>query len=218
MKSLLTTIKKEILTIAKGSLVVLVLLGGAAAAATFTQPSQSPPGGNVEVPINASATAQAKAGNFAANALYGKWVQGGTGLCIKDDCRTAWPEGGGGGTDLGSCKIDTKIVYASDGGTTGFAHGTTGSTPGNTLGNRCYSYLTNEEAQQNWTLISFDNCPGVQGNDCAGTGYCAFVRLSCDGGVTVRRGDTTRNVQPAGSSGSGGGGGGGNPNVNVNEL
>jgi len=213
MKALLKSVVTEVSLIAKVALIAVLIMGGAAFAANFTDPTQSPPNGNVEAPINVGSTAQAKAGNFGANAIAGQWVQGVTGLCIGSDCRSAWPEGGdGGGTDLSTCDIDTKIIYASNGGTTKFAHNYTGSTPGPELGNQCYNYLTTAEANENWTLIGFDNCPGVQGKDCAGTGYCSFIRLSCSDGVEVQKGETTRQVQPSsGGSGGGGGGGGNNP-------
>lgn len=219
MKALLKSVVTEVSLIAKVSLIAVLVMGGVAFAANFTQPTQSPPNGNVEAPVNVGSTAQAKAGNFAAAAVAGQWVQGLTGLCIGSDCREEWPSGGdGGGTDLESCTIDTKIVYSRSSGTTAFAHPTTGSTPGDTLGTNCYNYLTNAEAAENWTLIGFDNCPGVQGKDCAGTGYCSFIRLSCSDGVEVQKGVTTRQVQPSSGSGGGGGGGGGGSNPFTPEL
>ena len=177
-------------------------MGGAVYAANFTQPTQTPPGGNVDAPVNVGATAQAKAVGFGASSLTASIVKGLNEVCIGDDCRDVWPSGGSGdGTDLGSCKIDTKVVYARNSGTTGFAHPTIGTTQGDTLGSLCYNYLTQAEKDQSWTLVSFDNCPGVQGKDCAGAGYCAFMRLSCSDGVTVQNGVTTHQEQPATSGG-----------------
>jgi len=214
MKALLKSVVTEVSLVAKVALIAVLIMGGAAFAANFTDPTQSPPNGNVEAPINVGSTAQAKAGNFGANAIAGQWVQGVTGLCIGSDCRSAWPEGGGGGgTDLGTCTLDTKIVHSQSEGTVRFTDNHTGSTPGAELGSFCYNYLTTEETNENWTLIGFDNCPGVQGKDCAGTAYCSFIRLSCSDGVEVQKGETTRQVQPVITGGGGGGGGGGsNPN------
>lgn len=85
----------------------------------WQEPTQPPPSGNVEPPINTSITAQAKEGalivgnNSAVSTglivRYGNVGIGttnptqkldvagyvkGTGLCIGSDCRTSWPSGG----------------------------------------------------------------------------------------------------------------------------
>lgn len=52
---------------------------GAAAVFGWTGPSAAPPGGNIDAPINVSATAQSKAGNLTVGSL-----------CFSGDCRSAW--------------------------------------------------------------------------------------------------------------------------------
>lgn len=82
----------------------------------FTEPSSSPPLGNVPAPLNVSSSGQSKAGGLILNtggASYGLivdqgnvgigtqsptqkldvagYIRGATGLCIGSDCRTGWP-------------------------------------------------------------------------------------------------------------------------------
>jgi len=92
-------------------------------AVAFTEPTQSPPDGNVPAPLNVSSFGQSKSGGLILNTggaatglIVDKgsvgigtqsptqkldvagFVRGATGLCIGNDCRTAWPGGGGGPT------------------------------------------------------------------------------------------------------------------------
>ena len=201
MKSVLHTIAKEVVTIAKVALIAALFIGGSVFAASFAQPTQSPPNGNVEVPINASATDQAKAGNFAAGALYGAWVQGGSGLCIGSDCRTAWPDGGDFST---TCSINSMIIHGTDNTRAqwGVPHSKTGYVPSAELGSLCANRLTQAEKDAGWMNVSFDNCPGVQGQDCSGVSYCQYVQLQCENGITVGQGTSTRRSYTAGGSGN----------------
>lgn len=89
----------------------------------FTEPSSSPPLGNVPAPLNVGSAGQSKAGGLilntggASNGLIVDqgnvgigtqspaqkldvigYVRGATGLCIGSDCRTGWP--GIGGLDV----------------------------------------------------------------------------------------------------------------------
>ena len=82
----------------------------------FTEPSSSPPLGNVPAPLNVGSSGQSKSGGLILNtggASYGLivdqgsvgigtqsptqkldvigYVRGATGLCIGSDCRTGWP-------------------------------------------------------------------------------------------------------------------------------
>jgi len=93
----------------------------------WVEPKESPPNGNLPAPINVGSLGQTKTGGLILNtggAAYGLivdngsvgigvrdpsqkldvngYVKGRTGLCIGDDCRTAWPSGGGGGGVAGS--------------------------------------------------------------------------------------------------------------------
>ena len=70
-------------------------------AKAWTEPTDSAPRGNVEAPINTSNTNQSKNGIFGATGLWSSGsisatgsVKGESGLCIGNDCRTAWPSGG----------------------------------------------------------------------------------------------------------------------------
>lgn len=58
----------------------------------WTDPTQSPPNGNVATPINVGSTAQVKSGNLWAASM-------GTdnGFCIGASCITSWNQAGGGG-------------------------------------------------------------------------------------------------------------------------
>ena len=59
----------------------------------FTEPSSSPPLGNVPAPLNVSSSGQSKAGGLILNtggAEIGLIIDKGK-VCIGTDCRTAWP-------------------------------------------------------------------------------------------------------------------------------
>lgn len=205
MKSILHTIGKEMATFGKAAVIASLFIGVSVFAAGFSQPTQSPPNGNVEPPINSSSTAQAKAGNFAAAALYGAWVQGGSGLCIGSDCRTSWPEGGSGESDFSTtCQINTMIIHGTDNSRAqwGVPHPETGYVNSSSLGSLCANRLTQAEKDAGWMNVSFDNCPGVQGRDCSGVSYCQYVQLSCANGITVGQGTSTKRSYTAGGSGA----------------
>lgn len=195
-------------TIAKAALIAALFIGGSVLAAGFTQPTQSPPNGNVEVPINASAAAQAKAGNFAAAALYGAWVQGGSGLCIGSDCRTAWPEGGNSSTVPSVCQLERIAVLY----------------PGQYAGPnqdsyraRCDENLHQDQRTQGWVATGSDACAEDR-SDCTTDGVsCYYTRLTCEGVpvpsvANVYTPNEAVNIRfykaPPTNSGGGGGGGG----------
>src|SRR3989344_6735092 len=108
-------------------------------AVAFTEPTQSPPDGNVPAPLNVSSFGQSKSGGLILNTggaatglIVDKgsvgigtqsptqkldvagFVRGATGLCIGDDCRTAWPDGSGGGP-----KFINPVVVCIYAGTSG---------------------------------------------------------------------------------------------------
>jgi len=205
MKNFTNIIAKEFVTIAKGSLLALLLIGGFAFAADFTQPSQSPPGGNVDAPVNVGATAQSKAGSFAAiglagiNVLASNKVISQDRFCFRegttDDCITAWPDGNGGGDDFSTtCQINSMIIHGTDDSRAqwGVPHAQTGYVNSSDLGSLCDSRLTAAERTAGWMNVSFDNCPGVQGQDCSGVSYCQYIQLQCQNGITVGQGTTSK--------------------------
>lgn len=229
MKVLLQSVVKEVSLIAKVSLIALLVMGGAAFAANFTQPTQSPPNGNVEAPVNVGGTPQAKSGNFAANALAGQWVQGVSGLCIGSDCRTAWPSGSGGGGSEPSCSFDVKTVeqlHPHSDNLHGISQATSPAGGVAGVGSICWGSLTSAAKAEGWVPISFDRCPNISGRDCNDNiSYCTYVKLSCTN-ATVTEGTYTGVVSNSsditsgngqGGSGGGGGGGGGGTNVLRNE-
>lgn len=60
--------------------VAAVLFCATSAQAQWTDPTQQPPGGNTDTPINVSSDTQFKDGSFGA-----------TELCLGSECRTSWP-------------------------------------------------------------------------------------------------------------------------------
>lgn len=104
-------------------IITAAILLGTQFAFAWTQPGCGPTGCNVAAPLNVSSTGQIKDGGLTVAAAVptggigfvvanGKvgigtttpyykldvngYVRGSTGLCIADDCRTAWPGGGTG--------------------------------------------------------------------------------------------------------------------------
>ena len=55
----------------------------------WTEPTTTPPGGNVGAPINTSGNAQTKAGNFTSNGI----ISAGDQFCLRGVCISAWPSG-----------------------------------------------------------------------------------------------------------------------------
>lgn len=202
-------IGSKLMIAARLLLVVAVVAGGVAYA--FTQPSSAPPNGNVPAPVNVGSDTQSKAGNFAANALAGLWVQGTDGFCIgpnaqnpSADCITEWPSGGEGGGDPFSttCTINSMLIHGADSSSAqwGVPHREVGYTPSSSLGSYCMGRLTQAEKDAGWMVASFDNCPGVQGSDCAGVSYCQYIQLQCGEGITFQQGTFTRRAYNAGGS------------------
>ena len=88
----------------------------------WTEPTAAPPGGNVSAPLNVGPTGQVKRGGLTLNTggasiglvvvsgnvgigitdpqqkldVAGGYIRSDTGFCIKNDCITGWPGGGGG--------------------------------------------------------------------------------------------------------------------------
>jgi hypothetical protein len=88
----------------------------------WTEPTAAPPGGNVSAPLNVGPTGQVKRGGLTLNTggasiglvvvsgnvgigitdpqqkldVAGGYIRSDTGFCIKNDCITGWPAGGGG--------------------------------------------------------------------------------------------------------------------------
>ncbi|HBT81860.1 hypothetical protein A3B26_02940 [Candidatus Giovannonibacteria bacterium RIFCSPLOWO2_01_FULL_48_47] len=99
----------------------VAVLGGVLLAlqvVAFSEPTQTPPGGNVPAPINVGSAQQTKSGGLTVGSLaslgsaflatnsgnvgvgtvspsqkldVAGYVRGATGLCIGGDCRTSWP-------------------------------------------------------------------------------------------------------------------------------
>lgn len=65
-------------------------------AQAWVPPASDPPAVNVAGPITTSAIAQVKTGGITAGYLSSPTV------CVNGDCRNAWPNGGGGGDNLGN--------------------------------------------------------------------------------------------------------------------
>jgi hypothetical protein len=88
----------------------------------WTEPNSNPPGGNVSAPLNVGPTGQVKRGGLTLNTggasiglvvvsgnvgigitdpqqkldVAGGYIRSDTGFCIKNNCITSWPAGGGG--------------------------------------------------------------------------------------------------------------------------
>lgn len=93
----------------------------------WTEPTSSPPAGNLGAPINTSATAQTKAGNLNVNGgmLIGTSTTGGNKgagtinadqVCIRGVCNSAWPSGSSGGGGGGGSTPPPNIAIGCDGG------------------------------------------------------------------------------------------------------
>lgn len=215
-QAIMNRIGSKLMFTARLLLVVAVVAGGTVYA--FTQPGSTPPNGNVPAPVNVGDTDQSKAGAFAATALAGLWVQGTSGFCIGPnadnptaDCITEWPAGDGGGGGGGNgdpftttCTINSLLIHGADDSRAqwGVPHTTVGYTRGADLGNLCMARLTQAERDAGWMVASFDNCPGVQGRDCAGVSYCQYIQLQCGDGITFEQGEFNRRSYSV--SGSGG--------------
>jgi hypothetical protein len=108
----------------------------------WTDPTESPPNGNLPAPINVGRLGQTKTGGLILNtggAKYGLIVATGsvgigvtepsekldvngyvkgTGLCIGNDCRTAWPSGGGSGITSINGQTGPAITLSAGSGVT----------------------------------------------------------------------------------------------------
>jgi len=97
----------------------------------FSEPTQTPPGGNVPAPINVGSAQQTKSGGLTVGSLASLgsaflatnsgnvgigtinpsqkldvigYVRGATGLCIGGDCRTSWPPDGFSQVEYKTCE------------------------------------------------------------------------------------------------------------------
>jgi hypothetical protein len=108
-------------------LAIVLSIGISYAYAAWSPPSNTPPGGNIDAPVNVGGVPQAKAGSLWSNSFIGSAGSGYFGgnlqvvgniqvptLCLNGDCRSAWPSGSGG-TITGV----TAGTGLSGGGTTG---------------------------------------------------------------------------------------------------
>lgn len=108
------------------TIVSFALIAGVSLVYAWTGPTQSPPAGNVDAPVNVGNSTQYKSGAFGVGGLfrgYGSAVFDGnvgigmtnptqkldvlgyvkgTGLCIGNDCKTSWPTSGGAGSSYWS--------------------------------------------------------------------------------------------------------------------
>ena len=112
----------------------VAVLGGVLLAlqvVAFSEPTQTPPGGNVPAPVNVGSVSQTKTGGFTAASLGSLgsaclatdsgnvgvgtvspsqkldvigYVRGATGLCIGGDCRTTWPPDGFSQVEYKTCE------------------------------------------------------------------------------------------------------------------
>lgn len=87
MKSM--SLKSYFLLYVAFSFGIIATLVSSIAYAQWSSPSQQPPGGNVDAPIHVGAGTQFKQGSLGANEL-----------CLGSDCRTEWPAGGGGNSNI----------------------------------------------------------------------------------------------------------------------
>ncbi len=129
------------------SVLTMSFFVGYLAFAAWTEPSQSPPLGNVAPPINTGTIDQIKSGGLSVGAFvsqYGTilanvsgsvgvgtasptqkldvagYVKGQSGLCIGSDCRTSWPSGGGGGVTSVSNSDGTLTISPTTGAVVAF--------------------------------------------------------------------------------------------------
>ena len=149
----------------------------------FVEPTSNPPQGNVAAPITTSSQAQTKSGNLWVDNLISRKLTALSELCIGNECRTAWSVGGDEFSTV--CTVNRRIVANFD--SSGIPHTSRVSTPLSELGRSCPSRISNSE-RDTWMLVGFDNCPSVKSRDCAGPGYCQYIQIQCDNGITTRTG------------------------------
>lgn len=115
---------------------IFIILGSAIlavftySAIAFTEPTQSPPQGNVPPPINIGSTAQTKSGSLTINNAF---TVGGAGtfaqLCLGGSCRSLWsdifnPAADYSGSGLRAASVSTAN-YANSAGTANTLQGYT---------------------------------------------------------------------------------------------
>ncbi|MFA5925969.1 MAG: hypothetical protein WC831_03455 [Parcubacteria group bacterium] len=77
----------------------------------WTEPSATPPNGNLGAPINTGAQNQTKSGGITASTLSATTVTGTTQLCIGTDCRTSWPSGSSTTTTATTTTPPAPTIY-----------------------------------------------------------------------------------------------------------
>lgn len=181
--------KKEIFKKSQYVLGPIVFLGliiaGVAYAAGFTHPGASPTSNNITSPLHIGSANQVKEAGLSVQNLFGQSrVTGQNEVCIGSDCRSSWPSGSSEFST--SCEIHTLTIADKD-GQPGTAHENTRITQ-QRLAENCDSQLSQEEIDLGYMMISFDNCPGVSGRDCAGASYCKYIRFECSEGIAFEKG------------------------------
>jgi hypothetical protein len=165
----LATSKFGILRDVSVVIIGMFILGTFAFAANFSDPISTPPAGNTAVPLNVGSADQTKSGDFWADS-----VGSNDGYCLGEDCITSWPAGVTGST----CHIETRKVQNQD------------PQSSYTVGIGCT--VSAADVANGWIVSDWDHCTGVHSRDCSGPEYCAFMRLVCDGSVTIAPGTITR--------------------------
>lgn len=122
-------------------------------AAAWTEPTQTPPGGNVATPLNSGNVGQTKAGGLIVNtggAVNGLVIDKGN-ICLGTNCISSWPGIPSGMIAMfnTTCPSGWTIFAALDGR---FPRGSTtyGGTGGGSSHSHNYSGVTNSPSQDSW--------------------------------------------------------------------
>lgn len=147
--------------------------------AAYTAPTQDPPGGNVDAPVNVHTDFQDVIGGIQADVIGVSY-----GISLAGNNRTTadgWPANGSGTAD---CHLETRRVdwtvssrtFEGDSGVSQTQYPT------------CDDYLTSEAKAAGWAASGVDNCLGTNGTQCDSLtrpSTCIYMRLVCASGITV---------------------------------
>lgn len=146
--------------------------------AAFTLPLQNPPNGNIDAPLNLSASYQDITGGLEVDSLgvtYGINLNG-----VPRLVGAGWPVG----TGTANCNLEVRRVDWNTGSRT-FAWDDGVSSTQYPL---CDDYLTAEAKAAGWGSTGLDNCLGTDGYECGSShrpSTCLYTRLVCPSGITV---------------------------------
>lgn len=117
--------KKETLNAFKViSLAIVLSFGISVAYGAWSQPTQTPTGGNIATPVNVGDNSQAKLGQLLVNtspfpsttgfSVWGDAIFNDT-ITLGGVPRSTWPSGGGGGDDWGVQVVQTNTAFTGNG-------------------------------------------------------------------------------------------------------